>query len=172
MPKSVSRMGYYLILCLAVIFSSEAHAQSYNITDLGGVVGTNSYAHGINNQGQVVGYWIGTNGARAFLYSSGTVTDLGALGGTNNYALSINAAGQVVGFAESTNGAQAFLFSQGTMTNLGSLGGRTAMPTELMVMAKSSDILTPQLVQTRFFIPAEELPIWEHWEEVTASRSE
>ena len=88
------------------------------------MLGSNSYAYGINNRGEVVGYWIQADGTRAFLYSGGGLTDLGSLGGTNHYALNINSSGQVVGFGENgTNGARAFLFSNGSLTNLGAMGG-------------------------------------------------
>jgi probable HAF family extracellular repeat protein len=107
-----------LLVSLGVALQAGVFAQSYNITDLGALLGPNSYAHGINNQGQVVGYWLSTNGARAFLYSSNTVTDLGSLGGTNHYALSINGLGHVVGFAEATNGTSAFLYRNASITNL------------------------------------------------------
>jgi RHS repeat-associated protein len=115
---------FVLILSVSILFlASPAYAQTYNVVDLGGMLGTNSYAYGINNQGQVVGYWRDTNGSRAFLYSGGAVTDLGSLGGTNRYALSINNVGQIVGFAGASNGTRAFLYSNGAITNLGAMGG-------------------------------------------------
>ena len=120
---NIKRFVYSAILCLCSVITQRSRAQSYNITDLGALLGTNSYAYGINNQGQVVGYWTETNGARAFLYSAGTVTDLGSLGGTNQYALSINSSGQIVGFASVTNGVRAFLYKNGALTNLGAMGG-------------------------------------------------
>ncbi len=105
-------------------------AQTYHAADLGALLsGAYSYAYGINNAGQVVGYWnTGTNGVHAFLYSDGTMTDIGTPGGTNTYALGINAAGQVVGFSDTAapslpGSTRAFLYSNGAMTNLGSLGG-------------------------------------------------
>ncbi len=104
-------------------FSQNCAAQSYQLTNLGALLGTNSYAHGINNQGQVVGYWRTTNGVHAFLYSGGVMIDLGALGDANAYALSINNPGQVVGFGETPDGIRAFLMGSGGVTNLGSLGG-------------------------------------------------
>src|SRR5258708_973567 len=103
--------------------SNTRGAQTYQLTDLGALPGTNSYALGINNQGQVVGYFQTFGGTHAFLYSSGTMTDLGSLGDGSAYALSINDPGQIVGFAEVTNSAHAFLFSNGAMTDLGTLGG-------------------------------------------------
>jgi probable HAF family extracellular repeat protein len=88
-------------LVLALI-AFNCRSQTYQLTDLGVWVGTNSYAQGINNQSQVVGYWNTPTGAHAFLYQAGAVTDLGLLGivSTNSYALSINNQGQVVGFCE------------------------------------------------------------------------
>jgi probable HAF family extracellular repeat protein len=109
--------------CLLLGLRFGVAAQTYQLTDLGALLSRNSYAHGINNQGQVVGYWETTNGFHAFLYSGGLMTDLGALGGTNAFALSINNPGQVVGFAEAQDGVQAFIFDAGGMTRLGTLGG-------------------------------------------------
>ncbi len=112
-----------LVVAICALTSVSSRAQSYNIADLGALLGTNSFAYGINNNGQVVGYWTGTNGAHAFLYSAGAVTDLGGLGGVNQYALSINSSGQIVGFGAATNGMRAFLYKNGSLTNLGTLGG-------------------------------------------------
>src|ERR1043165_5903227 len=98
-------------------------AQTYDLIDLGAVVGPDSYAQAINNNGQVVGYVRTKDGTHAFLYSGGAVRDLGTLGNARTYALSINNPGQVVGFSETTNGARAFLFNNGLVTDLGTLGG-------------------------------------------------
>ena len=84
---STLRTVLVLLLLLCGLFEPRGvSAQTYNIKDLGELLGPNSYAQGINNQGKVVGYWMSTNGARAFLYDAGSITDLGSLGGTNNYA--------------------------------------------------------------------------------------
>ena len=56
-----------LLQVMVVLFAINAVSQTYQLTDLGAVIGTNSYPQGINNQGQVVGYWESTNGAHAFL---------------------------------------------------------------------------------------------------------
>jgi probable HAF family extracellular repeat protein len=106
-----------------VLFSYRVQGQTYYLTDLGAPLGAGSYAQGINNKGQVVGYWTTPNGIHAFLYELGEFTDLGNLGGTNVYALSINDLGQVSGFAETPDGLQAFLYQNGSLTNLGNLGG-------------------------------------------------
>src|SRR5260370_39074748 len=53
--------------------SNTRGAQTYQLTDLGALPGTNSYALGINNQRQVVGYFPTFVGTHAFLNSSGTM---------------------------------------------------------------------------------------------------
>jgi probable HAF family extracellular repeat protein len=107
---------YFLYLaCLFCLSGSiGAATQQYRITNLGEVIGTNSYAQGINNHGQVVGYWHTTAGTYAFLYSGGVATNLAELGDGNHYALSINNFGQVAGFAEATNNTQGTVFNIGT----------------------------------------------------------
>ena len=116
-------------------FNRAGHALFYSASkmiDLGTLGGTNSYACGINDNGQVVGYTINTGGtSHAWLYSSGMMTDLGTLGGTNSYAYSINASGQVVGCYYTPNDASyhAFLYSGSTMTDLGALGGTNSTNT-------------------------------------------
>ena len=50
-----------------IFFINQSLGQTYVLTDLGDTVGTNSYAQGINNQGQVVGYWTAADGMHAFL---------------------------------------------------------------------------------------------------------
>jgi probable HAF family extracellular repeat protein len=88
--------------------------------------GTNSWAFGINDSGQIVGQ---TNTAygdyHAFLYDIDTkkFKDLGTLGGCCSEAYGINASGQVVGWSyTSSNSYHAFLYSgEGPMQDLGDL---------------------------------------------------
>ena len=98
----------------------------YTVTDLGTLGGSNSYATGINNSGQVVGYADTSSGStHAFLYSNGTMADLGTLSGaSSSYGLGTNNNGQVVGYTYAANGSyRAFLYSNGTMADLGTLPG-------------------------------------------------
>ena len=122
-----SILGFALLASVGVDITAHlGFGQTYQLTDLGTTIGTNSYAQGVNNQGQVVGYRETTNGAHAFLYQAGTVLDLGQLGlgvTNNNYALSINNAGQVVGFSQTADGARAFIYQNGTISNFGDLAG-------------------------------------------------
>jgi len=107
--------------------SGAYHAFLYSngtTTDLGTQVGSSSFAHGINNSGELVGYTNLWGPYHAFLYSDGTMTDLGTLGGSSSHANGINNNGQVVGYATITDGlAHAFLYSNGTLTDLGTLDG-------------------------------------------------
>lgn len=102
--------------------------------------GGGSNALGINDSGQVSGYYLTSvfNTTHAFLWTptapngaSGTLHDLGTLGGINSFGGRINAGGQITGFAETAGGQRnAFLWTpttpngtNGTMIDLGTLGG-------------------------------------------------
>jgi probable HAF family extracellular repeat protein len=107
---------------LAVLaWACAAPAAQYTMTDLGTLGGSNTWATGINNVGQIVGQ----SGEHAFLYSGGVMQDLGTLGGSWSLATSINDAGQVVGASDTVGyvDRHAFLYSGGAMTDLGTLGG-------------------------------------------------
>ncbi|USX20070.1 HAF repeat-containing protein [Oxalobacteraceae bacterium OTU3REALA1] len=95
------------------------HAFSYEngvMTDLGTLGGTNSWAFGINERGQVVG---GSelseghpDGEHAFLYENGVMLDLGTLApGSKSRARGINNLGQVVGWY-SLNTGRSFIYHQ------------------------------------------------------------
>jgi probable HAF family extracellular repeat protein len=81
--------------------------------DLGSIGGGSSYANGINNAGQIVGYYEAAGTYRAFLWTaSNGMQDLGTLGGDSAIASGINSAGQVVGTARNASGeVHAFLWT-------------------------------------------------------------
>jgi probable HAF family extracellular repeat protein len=100
----------------------------YTLTDLGTLGGSDSFAYGINNRGQVIGNARTTNNtaAHAFLHSPGSMLDLGTLGGNNSYAYGVNTNGQVVGLSDRTTNDSsqgAFLYTGGLLSNLSHLGG-------------------------------------------------
>ncbi|MBU0616623.1 MAG: hypothetical protein KKI02_02790 [Planctomycetes bacterium] len=111
---------------VSIELPSDLH---YTIVELGSLGPGGSHPSGINDLGQVVGYYrTDAEAMRAFLYSDGTLIDLGTLGGAQAYARDINNAGQVVGEAMDDNGQwRAFLWeSAGGMLDLGTLGGATS----------------------------------------------
>jgi probable HAF family extracellular repeat protein len=93
------------------------------MTNLGALPSTGdySYASGINNAGQVVGFSSAATGG-GFIWQNGVMTNLGSLsgGGYSSSAFDINNAGQVVGYSYTASGtARAFLWQNGVMTDLG-----------------------------------------------------
>ncbi len=102
----------------------------YTIVNLGSLSNNSSYPSGINETGQVVGYYYtDTMLKRAFLYSGGKMTDLGTLGGSEAYARAINGVGQVVGQAKNVQGnwrAFSWTVADG-MRDLGTLGGTSSV---------------------------------------------
>jgi probable HAF family extracellular repeat protein len=106
---------------------ADAAGTKYTIKDLGTLPGSaKSYAHGVNDSGQVVGYAGTENGEgeiHAFLYSDGQMQDLSTLlpGGRNSIATGINNSGQVVGHAGIDGPPRASWYSGGQIQDLGTL---------------------------------------------------
>lgn len=92
----------------------------YHVVDLG-TLGNDSFAYAINNDGQVVGYFLTNHLEHAFLHSSGSMQDI--LGGGIHKAFGINNHGQIVGFSGSGNFQHAFSYLNGSIQDLGTLGG-------------------------------------------------
>jgi uncharacterized membrane protein len=95
----------------------------------GGVVPGTS-AQGINDVGQVVGFYTGffsdvgtpPSGTFGFLYSGGTYTALNVPGATQTYAYGINNAGQIAGYYTTGSGtgsvSHGFIYDGSTYTTL------------------------------------------------------
>jgi probable HAF family extracellular repeat protein len=90
-------------------------------------LGINTYGHGINASGQVVGWgnYAGGSAPHAQIWTGSAAMDLGTLGGTNSYGYNINNSGQVAGYAHTlNNGAyHAARWTGSTALDLGTLGG-------------------------------------------------
>lgn len=102
----------------------------YNIVDLGSLSTNSSYPAGLNDSGEVVGFfYTDTWQKRAFLYSDGAMIDLGTLGGDEASAKDVNNFGQVVGQSKTASGEwHAFLWDTvDGMQDLGTLGGTSSI---------------------------------------------
>ena len=116
-------------VCVTVT-NDPTRMPKYNIIDLGALVGPESRANGINNDGVVVGDGKTPDyRQRAFIYRNGAVQILPLLGGEGlgggGGALAINDAGLVTGYAADGSGyPHTFLYDGTNMVNLGTLGGR------------------------------------------------
>ncbi len=110
--------------------SSASTTFYYEPTDLGTLVGyESSYAYGINDLGQVVGWSYNANRqGHAFLWqNSNNLTDLGTLPNKeSSLASAINDAGEVIGSSSSPGESPlAFSWKNGTIRQLSTLpGGR------------------------------------------------
>ena len=88
-----------------------------------------SYPTGINNEGQVVGYFYNSSGKHGFLYSNGVYTTLDDPLGTNTALQGINDLGQIIGSYDDTNSTlQGFLYSNGVYTTLTGPSGGPFVP--------------------------------------------
>jgi probable HAF family extracellular repeat protein len=118
------------VLSIAALLTSPAGAApAYSVIDLGTLGGTTSYARGINNLSQVVGYAkvAGDAAFHAFVYRGGALDDLGLLTGSQSYAEGINDAGQIAGYALLAGDASdhPFIYANGVMTELPGFGTGT-----------------------------------------------
>jgi probable HAF family extracellular repeat protein len=121
--KKVKTMQLVIIACASLMLAPLANAQKYHafiwnsgsgMTDLGTLGGDTSYAVGINDSGEVVGYsYLADNVTRhAFTWTaSGGMVDLGTLpGGAWSEGQKINASGEISGEALDSNGKQVPVF--------------------------------------------------------------
>jgi probable HAF family extracellular repeat protein len=107
---------------------------AYTIVDLGTLDdGSNSYAYGLNDNGQVVGKSFGLGASHAFLYDGTTMHNLGVLYGENigvqnTGASGINNGNQIVGWSPTAGfNLHAFLYDGSGMHDLGTLGGTSSV---------------------------------------------
>jgi probable HAF family extracellular repeat protein len=127
-----------LLLSAATLCAASTNASAapvYTFTDLGTLGGTYSYATGINDAGQVVGYshTIGNAAYYATLWNKAIASNLGTLpGGAYSDARAINNAGDVAGYSYTVSGTHhATLWSGTTATDLGTLGGTHSYATAI-----------------------------------------
>ncbi len=118
----------------AFLFAATAHAQYYDIIDLGTLGGDASGGDGMNELGQTVGWSKDAPGNYFAFISAPGGPPLSTIGpmpnGDYTYAQGINDLGEVVGFGEMNVGFgqedRAFLWRNNTITELGVLAGGLA----------------------------------------------
>lgn len=93
--------------------------------------GASSFAYGINDHHQIVGYSHTTHSAnQAFIcnLNDKKLKGLGTLGGNHSVAYAVNNHGDVVGYASiNLIDTHAFLMTDNTMHDIGTLGGTTSV---------------------------------------------
>jgi probable HAF family extracellular repeat protein len=117
---------YSAVACAVFCVLSGAHAQTYTFTTIDDPLATPNLAvglrtttvvNGINDRGQVVGYYYVASGqAHGFLYTAGTFIPIDNPAGTNTNALGINNSGQIVGSYTSGRPDSGFIYGGGSYT--------------------------------------------------------
>jgi probable HAF family extracellular repeat protein len=110
-------LGFFSASPAKALFHAFLWNSDTGMIDLGGLVeGEDSYANGINESGQVVGFAnVASLTPHAFIWSEETgMIDIGTPGGASSIAWSINSEGAVVGEGYDANGVWvAFLWTSG-----------------------------------------------------------
>jgi uncharacterized membrane protein len=89
---------------------------SFTTIDVPGA--TRTAAYGINNSGQIVGWFRDALGDHVFLDTGGSFTTINAPGATNTYAYGINDSGQIVGYFTDALGSHGYVDTGGSFTTL------------------------------------------------------
>ena len=108
-PKS---FGFALMLIIATETCSAASACSYSLFSPDLLAGSalaypgaqSTYPFGINDGGQIVGWYALNTGNHGFLYSGGSFTSVDYPGALSTYANGINNSGQIVGYYADAQG--------------------------------------------------------------------
>jgi len=109
----------FVSLVLAGAWPCPAWAGPFTFTRIDVPNSCCTVAQGINNSGQIVGYFVGDDLPHGFLLSEGTFTTIDYPNSLLTYgAYGINDAGQIVGTFYDGTGNHGFLLSAGTFTSI------------------------------------------------------
>lgn len=116
--------GLVVFLALLLPYLRPHSVPRYTVTDLGVLPGdTISWATGINNRGDVVGYvstGASSGNVKAVEFQNGKIIALGSsIVGVDSIARGINTQGEVTGWVEAPIGNQAFVYAAGKKHILG-----------------------------------------------------
>src|SRR5438309_1414286 len=113
--------GWVLVVGLFAGLAPVALGDTYTFTtvdDPAALPGI-TYALGLNNAGQIVGYYYDTAGYHGFLYSGGVFTPINAPSAPNStVAIGINNLGQIVGYYTDGTGQHGFVDNGGIFTTI------------------------------------------------------
>ena len=122
----------FAIFGLVISAASSAHAINYNFSAIDFPGATHTEAHGINDSGNIVGYYTDAQGINhGFLYAGGAFTTIDVPGAKSTYPNGINNSGNIVGsyIEANNNGGHGFLRdASGIFTTIdvpGSIPGST-----------------------------------------------
>jgi probable HAF family extracellular repeat protein len=91
----------------------------YRIDDPSTVVGGGTSGGGINEKGEIVGFYDSKDGGRGFLLNGSTFTTISFSDSVSTYARGLNKSGQIVGdYVDSAGTDHGFLYSDGRYTTL------------------------------------------------------
>ena len=81
----------FSLILIFVAAVATAQAQTYSITDLGALPGaTGTYAYGINDNGDVVGWSANGQLSTGYVWSRGVMTSAGFLGNPGSELYAVN----------------------------------------------------------------------------------
>ncbi len=142
-PKAIA-------LCLSLAWAPAFAAPQYTITDLGTLGGTFTFAHAINDKGQVTGESAtsGYSQSRAFLWQNGVMSQIGSPDTNNSGGHAINDLGHVIG-NDTKRGLHGFSSINGVTSVIGSYGTSARGVNNAGTIVGKRDIFDPY--RTRAF---------------------
>lgn len=108
-----------IIFLMSIYFNnSVAVADNFDFDEILPPNWSSSFAHGNNDNGDVVGYGVAGSATKAFLYSNGLYSELIPPGWSSAYALRINSSNEIVGYGRDGVIDKGFIYHEGTYREL------------------------------------------------------
>jgi probable HAF family extracellular repeat protein len=86
-----------MLVITPIAAGSSANAANFSFTTINMPGATSTFVSGINDAGQIVGYFSDSTGLHGFLNTGGSFTQFDVPGAFGTFASGINDAGQIVG---------------------------------------------------------------------------
>jgi len=101
------------VFALAVAVTASAQTPSYIFTTIDFPNANSTAARGVNDAGQIVGYFSDSTGTHAFLLSDGIFTSIDYPRASSTQGRGINSAGEIVGYFTDSAGTHGFFRDTG-----------------------------------------------------------